>query len=451
MPFIASRSSLISGPVCFDNFVDITDEALPDFPIQRMELLRRAARQTKLLVRKRKKSISEEKGLFPNISPQTSVMSSERSLLNVQVPRSRSLDVGALTPISLPLYDTTSKVTSSSVKRLSLEGQNLSKRGLLFPFSLSKERNMSVESFSSDETCDTQTSGDFSDRFHVVLYNKFGTQRDDAAGILDAKSVSHVYSGAVLVTDMLDSKVVLYERSGKAKRTYMTRECTEPWGATMTPEGQVAVSFRRQRCVAVWPNDGQTIVEVGHGLLKCPAGVAVDKTGRIIVADEEADDVLVFDQTGKSLFKLSDLQETCFKQPRYVCCSISGRIIVSDSGNHCIKVFNQSGEFLFKFGCYGRGNGQFKFPYGVCADQHDNIFVADHYNDRVVMFSSKGGFIQDLVTSDSGLRNPAGLSVRCAHNRKLYITHGELRASEVIVFKLIPEENDVSINVKYYV
>lgn len=378
-------------------------------------------------------------------------MSPERSLLNVQVPRSRSLDVGALTPISLPLYDTTSKVTSSSVKRLSLEGQNLSKRGLLFPFNLSKERNMSVESFSSDETYDTQTSGDFSDRFHVVLYNKFGTQRDDVAGILDAKSVSHVYSGAVLVTDMLDSKVVLYERSGKAKRTYMTRECTEPWGATMTPEGQVAVSFRRQRCVAVWPNDGQTIVEVGHGLLKCPAGVAVDKTGRIFVADEEADDVLVFDQTGKNLFKLSDLQETCFKQPRYVCCSISGRIIVSDSGNHCIKVFNQSGEFLFKFGCYGRGNGQFKFPYGVCADQHDNIFVADHYNDRVVMFSSKGGFIQDLVTSDSGLRNPAGLSVRCAHNRKLYITHGELRASEVIVFKLIPEENDISINVKYYV
>ncbi|XP_046565777.1 uncharacterized protein LOC124274458 [Haliotis rubra] len=298
MPFIASRSPPISRHVCFENFVDITDEAMPDLPIQRMELLRRAARQTKLLVRKRKKSISEENGLFPNGSPQTSIMSPERSLLHVQVPRSRSLDVGAFTPLSLSLYDGTSQVTSSSVNRLSFDGQNLSQRGLLVPFNLSNVRNMSVESFSSDETCDTQTSGDFNDRFHVVLYNKFGTQRDYAAGILDAKSVSHVYSGAVLVTDMLDSKVVLYERSGKAKRTYMTRECTEPWGATMTPEGQVAVSFRRQRCVAVWPNDGQTIVEVGHGLLKCPAGVAVDKSGRIFVADEEGDDVLVFDQTG---------------------------------------------------------------------------------------------------------------------------------------------------------
>ncbi|XP_046327525.2 RING finger protein nhl-1-like [Haliotis rufescens] len=318
---------------------------------------------------------------------------------------------------------------------------------------LVKERRISTENFQSDDDSDSDSESEshFPEKFRAVLFNKFGAKRNTAPGIKDAKSVAHVYKGEVLVTDLLDSKVVLYERSGKAKRTFMTKESSEPWGATMTPDGHVAVTLRRQHCVALWTNDGTSMEVFGSGLLRCPAGLAVDKTGRVFVADEQLSDVFVFDQTGTVLFKLSDFHEPAFKQPRYVCCSHSGRIVVADSGNHCVKVFACNGNFMFKFGSYGKANGQFRFPYGVCVDQHDNIIVADHHNDRVVMFSATGQYMQDLVTPTAGLRSPCGVSVRCAHNRKLYITHGELRASEVIVFKLISMDSELSINVKHFV
>ncbi|XP_067678342.1 RING finger protein nhl-1-like [Haliotis asinina] len=339
---------------------------------------------------------------------------------------------------------------------LMTERRSLSKKNLQTEISerqFEDERRISTEKFQSDDDSDSDSESEsqFPEKFRAVLFNKFGAKRYTGPAIKDAKSISHVYKGAVLVTDFLDSKVVLYERSGKARRTFMTKDSSEPWCATMTPDGHVAVTLRRQHCVALWTDDGTSMEVFGGGLLRCPAGLAVDKTGRVFVADEQLSDVFAFDQEGTLLFKLSDFHQAAFKQPRYVCCSHSGRIIVADSGNHCVKVFAPNGNFLFKFGSYGKANGQFRFPYGVCVDQHENIIVADHHNDRVVMFSATGQYIQDLVTPVAGLRSPCGVSVRCAHNRKLYVTHGELRASEVIVYKLITMDSELSINVKHFV
>ncbi|XP_046565832.1 RING finger protein nhl-1-like [Haliotis rubra] len=357
----------------------------------------------------------------------------------------RSLTEGSLTP----------ERRSRKVGSLSTERRLLSKKNLQTGISERQldESRILTENFQSDDDSDSDSESEsqFPEKFRAVLFNKFGAKRYTGPAIKDAKSVSHVYKGAVLVTDFLDSKVVLYERSGKPRRTFITKESSEPWCATMTPDGHVAVTLRRQHCVALWTNDGTSMEVFGSGLLRCPAGLAVDKTGRVFVADEQLSEVFVFDQEGTVLFKLSDFHQAAFKQPRYVCCSHSGRIIVADSGNHCVKVFASNGNFLFKFGTYGKSNGQFRFPYGVCVDQHDNIIVADHHNDRVVMFSATGQYIQNLVTPTAGLRSPCGVSIRCAHNRKLYITHGELRASEVIVYKLITMDSELSINVKHFV
>ncbi|XP_067679810.1 tripartite motif-containing protein 3-like [Haliotis asinina] len=214
----------------------------------------------------------------------------------------------------------------------------------------------------------------------------------------------------------------------------------------MTPDGNVAVTLRRRRCVTVWTANGHCLYEFGQGLLQCPSGLGVDKSGRIYVTDEKENDVYVFDQRGRLSHRFSDDGKTPLWQPRYVCCSRSDRVLVSDSGNHCVMVFSTLGKLLFQFGSYGKKNGQFKFPYGVCVDQEDNIIVADHYNDRVVLFSPGGEFIQNLVTSKNGLTRPCGVALRSSHTRKLYITHGDLKSLEVLVFSLVPLEYHIQID-----
>jgi DNA-binding beta-propeller fold protein YncE len=76
-------------------------------------------------------------------------------------------------------------------------------------------------------------------------------------------------------------------------------------------------------------------------------------------------------------------------------------------------------------------------PYGVSCDHQENVYVADHYNDRVSVFTIDGTFLQHLLTSHNGLTRPKSLAIRCtAQDQKLYVAHGGLRSTEVAIYKL---------------
>ncbi|XP_041371857.1 tripartite motif-containing protein 2-like isoform X2 [Gigantopelta aegis] len=288
-------------------------------------------------------------------------------------------------------------------------------------------------------------------KFRVTFFNKFGKKGTTAEGLQDASSVTHMYNGAVLVTDMLGSKIVLFSRSGRPEKSFITGEYTEPWSAVLTPKGHVAVTLRRHKCIAVWSGNGDTMAEFGHEHLRCPTGLAVEKDGRFIVTDEQANKVYIFSPSRVLQCVLGEEAGITFNQPRHVCLSTTGRIIVSDSGHHCVKIFNKDGIYVNKIGEFGSGDGQFKFPYGVCVDQEGHIIVSDHYNNRVSMFHADGTFMQHLVTAKNGVKRPRGVAVRCAHNRKLFVTHGGLRATEVLVFRMTLNVSELLINVKCFV
>ena len=108
----------------------------------------------------------------------------------------------------------------------------------------------------------------------------------------------------------------------------------------------------------------------GNGQLHRPQGVAVDSTGRIIVADTYNNRIQVFDSSGTFLFNIGSYGQNSgqFYYPEGVAVDGSGRIIVVDWGNYRIQVFNSSGNFLFKFGSPGSDPGHFIYPQGVAVD-----------------------------------------------------------------------------------
>ena len=98
-----------------------------------------------------------------------------------------------------------------------------------------------------------------------------------------------------------------------------------------------------------------------------------------------------------------------------------------------LQVFSSQGNYLQSIGSYGSGDGQLRVPYGIASDHHDNLYVADHYNDRVSVFTIEGKFLQHLVTPQQGLVRPKSLALRRGHVR-LYIAHGGLRTTEVLAY-----------------
>ncbi|RUS81997.1 hypothetical protein EGW08_010224 [Elysia chlorotica] len=227
---------------------------------------------------------------------------------------------------------------------------------------------------------------------------------------------------------------------------------SEPWATCFTPDGDLAVTLKRQGCVSLWSPSGEPISEFGHEHLSGPSGIQCDKDGNFMVADEETDEVFVFDNQGQllkqlyesdsqgkkntdreTLFYSSSKRPPSFSKPRYICLTPQGNYAISDSANHYIKIFDSSFKLLTKFGGYGRKDGQFKFPYGVASDEEGKLYVADHFNSRVSLFSKDGEFIEHVLTADDQMKKPKGLAVK---NGLLYVTYGDLRANKVAVYKI---------------
>jgi hypothetical protein len=182
-------------------------------------------------------------------------------------------------------------------------------------------------------------------------------------------------------------------------------------------------------------SDGVFAGELGRGVLKRPCGLAIDATGRILVADAEAHQIVVLSTDGLELRRLGSRGTGLgqFNYPTNLAMDIAGRLYVSDSLNfrvqvfepdltplrqigskgdlpgyfsnpkgitidseghvyvidanfEAVQLFDGEGQLLMTFGGEGRGPGQFWLPAGLHADPRGRIWVADSYNRRVQVF-----------------------------------------------------------------
>ncbi|KAI8509634.1 hypothetical protein Bbelb_120620 [Branchiostoma belcheri] len=108
-------------------------------------------------------------------------------------------------------------------------------------------------------------------------------------------------------------------------------------------------------------------------------------------------EVQVFRTDGKLVRTVGHKLETVWPQYLNITKDGAGNILLSAYDNHCVHVYKDA-QFLFKFGGWGSGEGQLKYPFGICTDRAGNIFVADRGNSRVEMFDKRGKFLKHIAT-----------------------------------------------------
>jgi len=126
-----------------------------------------------------------------------------------------------------------------------------------------------------------------------------------------------------------------------------------------------------------------------------PRGIAVDRAGRVFVADRGYCRIQVFDQDGRFLYMWGTKGSAPgqFLSPWNLALDAAGQVYVTDAFNHRVQVFTAGGVFLRTWGTQGAAPGQFTQPGGIAVDGDGNVFVSDR-NDRVQMFTSEGGFVR---------------------------------------------------------
>lgn len=179
-----------------------------------------------------------------------------------------------------------------------------------------------------------------------------------------------------------------------------------------------------------------------------PQGVATDFRGNVFISDNEhnvirkvntINIVSTYAGTGISGYDatISTAINSRLFAPFGLACDSRGNLYVADAGNHMVRKIDTFGVITTIAGDGTPGNGGDGFaavtsrldsPYAVAVDRHDNVYIADHNNNRVRVVTPGGiinafagsgtmGLAGDGGKSDTAkFRYPTGVAVDSAGN-----------------------------------
>ena len=136
----------------------------------------------------------------------------------------------------------------------------------------------------------------------------------------------------------------------------------------------------------------------GDGMFKDPMGVAVSDRDEILVADNENNQVQVFDSNGTFLRCLGRKGENTreFNHPVGIAIDKGGNIFISEWNNHRVQIFSWEGRNLGSFGSQGSLDSQLTYPWGLSLDSTGNVIVADTGNKLIKIFTPDGRFVMKI-------------------------------------------------------
>ena len=179
-----------------------------------------------------------------------------------------------------------------------------------------------------------------------------------------------------------------------------------PHGIAVSSAGKIVITEYSSHCVSTLEIHGQKcerFVVSGdmRGIMKNPAGIAVDEGGNIYVSCP--DKLLKFN----SNHKLVDCVDGEFDDPRGMAI-YQDRLYVSDRKNNRIQVFELDLKHFQSIGCHGKGKGEFVEPFDVTFDADGNMYVAEYVNNRVQVLNPSG---DSRMIGEGEIGSPSGVHV----------------------------------------
>jgi sugar lactone lactonase YvrE len=183
----------------------------------------------------------------------------------------------------------------------------------------------------------------------------------------------------------------------------------DPAGIAVEADGNLLIADFGCSLVFRYKPDGTFIREIGKaggdlpGVFANPRSVAVDKTGRIFVADVRTGPprIQAFDRDGKCLYAFGEkgIEPGQIMMPQGMAFDPSGRLVVADADNMRVTIFHNDGTLADAWQRTGVHAGEFNEPYGIVTDANGDVFVSSYYG-PCQKFTGKGHLLFGFAHAD---------------------------------------------------
>jgi sugar lactone lactonase YvrE len=200
--------------------------------------------------------------------------------------------------------------------------------------------------------------------------------------------------GRIAVCDTHYHRVLFFDADGKeigrfGEEGRAPGQFIYPVGITQDGDGSLYVcEYGGNDRVQKFTSDGEFLAVfgasgTGDAEFQRPSGLAW-RDGRVLVADAVNDRLLEFADDGSLVRSIGDHPgQPAFDLPYGVAVVPDGGMFVVEYSGGCVRRLAADGRLVGTFGSPGYGDGQFRTPWGLAADE-SRILVADTGNSRIV-------------------------------------------------------------------
>ncbi len=213
--------------------------------------------------------------------------------------------------------------------------------------------------------------------------------------LLNPLGIAVDVGNVIYVADAQQGRVFGYDRNGALLLSFgKTGDLAYPMGIAIDKRrNRIYIADSHAHLVKTFTMLGDRLFDIGGDgkadqRLTSPAGIALDREGRIHVLDSQSRRISIYEPDGKFLrtFPLSRGGVGDSIKPRGIAVDSAGHIYVSDGVNNNILIFESDGSFLKTWGKSGNLSGDFWTPQGLFIDERDTIYIADQTNSRVQVY-----------------------------------------------------------------
>ncbi|TLM97558.1 MAG: hypothetical protein FDZ75_04260 [Actinobacteria bacterium] len=232
--------------------------------------------------------------------------------------------------------------------------------------------------------------------FNVKIYSSggrflksFGKEGSGRDGFGYPYGIAALKNGDIMVADTINMNVRVFTKDGRYKKTVLDRKSRIKPGAMTGNNGRIYLADLAGNKIIVLDEQGKILQKIAPATmpLSYPQGMALDKTGRIWVADSGNFMVKAVSDKGEvqAVLREGD-QGVPFTMVRGVAVDNLGRLAVTDVLARQVRFFSPDGVQLFTLDGAKTPEGAFIYPSMLYIDAGGKIYIADRGTGRVAVW-----------------------------------------------------------------